>query len=93
MHLIEDHAKKAEIPLRFAAGKLIEGDERVLQKLELDENEKETVEHIILQMEQERGLDRAAAVADMRFSFITELCDKTVIKPGESREHLRSRKK
>lgn len=92
MHLIEDHAKKAEIPLRFAAGKLIEGDERVLQKLELDENEKETVEHIILQMEQERGLDRAAAMADMRFSFITELCDKTVIKPGESREHLRSRK-
>ena len=92
MHLIEDHAARAGIPLRFAAGKLIEGDSRVLERLCLDKNEAETVEHIILQMEQERGLDRAAAMADMRFAFITELCGKTVIKPKESREHLRSRK-
>lgn len=92
MHLIEDHAKAAEIPVRFAAGKLIEGDSRVLEKLKLDENETETVEHIIVQMEQERGLDRAAAMADMRFSFIMDVCDKTVVKPNESREHLRSRK-
>ncbi len=92
MHLIEDHAKKAEIPVRFAAGKLIEGDQRVLEKLKLDRNEAETVAHIIVQMEEERGLDRAAAMADMRFRFITELCDKTVVKPGESKEHLRSRR-
>ena len=92
MHLIEDHARRAEIPLRFAAGKLIEGDKRIEEKLKLDGNEAETVEHIILQMEEERGLDRAAAMADMRFSFITELCEKTVVKPGESKEHTRSRK-
>ena len=92
MHLIEDHARRAEIPLRFAAGKLIEGDKRIEEKLKLDGNEAETVEHIILQMEEERGLDRAAAMADMRFSFITELCEKTVVKPGESKEHIRSRK-
>lgn len=92
MHLIEDHAVRAEIPLRFAAGKLIEGDKRIEEKLKLDSNEAEAVEHIIIQMEEERGLDRAAAMADMRFSFITELCDKTVVKPSESKEHIRSRK-
>ncbi len=92
MHLIEDHAQRAGIPVRFAAGKLIEGDPRVCESLRLDENETETVEHIIRQMEQERGLDRAAAMADMRFSFITELCRRTVVKPKESKEHLRSRK-
>ena len=92
MHLIEDHAVRARIPLRFAAGKLIEGDKRIEEKLKLDSNEAEAVEHIIIQMEEERGLDRAAAMADMRFSFITELCDKTVVKPSESKEHIRSRK-
>lgn len=92
MHLIEDHAVCAGIPLRFAAGKLIEGDKRIEEKLKLDSNEAEAVEHIIIQMEEERGLDRAAAMADMRFSFITELCDKTVVKPSESKEHIRSRK-
>ncbi len=92
MHLIEDHAVRAGIPLRFAAGKLIEGDKHIEEKLKLDSNEAEAVEHIIIQMEEERGLDRAAAMADMRFSFITELCDKTVVKPSESKEHIRSRK-
>jgi ferrous iron transport protein B len=92
MHLIEDHAKKADIPLRFAASKLAEGDERILNKLELDTNEKETLEHIITQMEKERGLDRAAAIADMRFSFIGKICKETVIKPHESKEHARSAK-
>jgi ferrous iron transport protein B len=90
MHLIEDHAKKAGIPLRFAASKLAEGDERILNKLELDINEKETLEHIITQMEKERGLDRAAAIADMRFSFIEKICKETVVKPHESKEHARS---
>ena len=70
MHLIEDHAKRAEIPVRFAANKVIEGDSRVIDALELSQNEKEMIEHIILQMEEERGLDRSAAIADMRFSFI-----------------------
>ena len=92
MHLIEDHAKSAGIPVRFAASKLIEGDELVTQTLKLSANELETIEHIICQMEEERGLDRAAAIADMRFSFIHKLCDKTVVKPKESKEHLRSRK-
>lgn len=92
MHLIEDHANAAQIPIRFAAGKLIEGDKKVLDMLDLDENEKETVEHIISQMELERGLDRAAAMADMRFAFINELCSKTVVKPKESKEHIRSRR-
>ena len=92
MHLIEDHAKEANIPLRFAATKLIEGDKLILDALKLSENEKEMLEHIILQMEEERGLDRSAAIADMRFSFIMSLCDKTVIKPRESKEHKRSRK-
>ncbi len=91
MHLIEDHAENAGIPKRFAACKLIEGDDLVLEALELSSNEKELLEHIIVQMEQERGLDRAASIADMRFSFIKKLCDKTVVKPSESKEHKRSR--
>lgn len=90
MSLIEDHAVKAGIPVRFAASKLAEGDQLVLERLALDQNEKETLEHIIRQMEKERGLDRAAAIADMRFSFIERVCAKTVVKPKESREHARS---
>lgn len=90
MHLIEDHAKQAKIPVRFAAAKLVEGDELILEKLSLDKNEKDTLEHIIVQMEEERGLDRAAAIADMRFSFIESVCEATVVKPKESREHARS---
>ena len=92
MYLIEDHAKAAAIPPRFAASKLIEGDELVLKALKLTQNECEMVEHIVTQLEEERGLDRAAAIADMRFSFIGKLCDKTVVKPKESKEHLRSKK-
>ena len=92
MHLIEDHAQKANIPIRFAANKLVEGDELVKKALKLSKNEEEMVEHIILQMEEERGLDRAAAIADMRFSFIQKICDETVVKPKESKEHIRSRK-
>ena len=92
MHLIDDHAKAAGIPVRFAATKLVEGDQRVMDALALDKNEQEMLEHIILQMETERGLDRAAAIADMRFAFIKELVDATVVKPRESREHLRSQK-
>ncbi|MDD2958797.1 MAG: ferrous iron transport protein B [Lachnospiraceae bacterium] len=92
MHLIEDHAEKADIPVRFAASKLAEGDQRVSDKLNLDENEKEMLEHIIAQMEKESGLDRAAAIADMRFSFIQDICKSTVIKPRESKEHARSEK-
>lgn len=90
MHLIDDHAAKAGIPVRFAAAKLAEGDGRVLERLNLDTNEQETLEHIICQMEKERGLDRAAAIADMRFSFIRKICRETVVKPRESREHARS---
>ena len=90
MSLIEDHAAKAGIPVRFAASKLAEGDSLVLERLGLDQNEKETLEHIICQMEKERGLDRAAAIADMRFSFIQKVCAATVVKPRESREHARS---
>lgn len=92
MHLIEDHAKKAGIPVRFAASKLAEGDTLVLEKLMLDQNEKETLEHVIAQMEKERGLDRAAAMAEMRFRFIEKICSATVIKPKESKEHARSMK-
>ena len=92
IHLIADHAETAQIPPRFAASKLIEGDERVTEALKLTQNEKETLEHIIVQMEEERGLDRAAALADMRFAFISALCEKTVVKPKESREHVRSRR-
>ncbi|MCQ2454788.1 MAG: ferrous iron transport protein B [Clostridia bacterium] len=92
MHLIEDHAVSSGVPVRFAASKLIEGDHLVLEALDLTENEKETLEHIIIQMEHERGLDRSAAIADMRFSFIKELCAKTVVKPKISKEHIRSNK-
>lgn len=92
MHLIEDHAHREGIPVRFAAGKLAEGDERILAALKLDQNEKEMLEHIIRQMEKESGMDRAAAIADMRFSFIQDVCDATVVKPRESREHARSAK-
>ncbi|MBR1539207.1 MAG: ferrous iron transport protein B, partial [Bacteroidales bacterium] len=92
MHLIEDHARKAELPVRFAASRLIDGDTAVENALELQTNEKEMIGHIILQMEAERGLDRNAAMADMRFSFIRRLCQKTVIKPHESREYRRSRR-
>ena len=92
IHLIEDHAKAAEIPVRFAATKLVEGDERILNALALDDNEKELLEHVIIQMENERGLDRAAAIADMRFSFIKKLVSACVIKPKESKERERSRR-
>ena len=92
VHLIEDHAKRAGLPVRFAASKLMEGDERILRQLELDRNEQELLEHIILQMEAERGLDRSAAVAEMRFDFINKVCERCVVKPRESREHLRSRR-
>ncbi|MCR5645521.1 MAG: ferrous iron transport protein B [Bacteroidales bacterium] len=92
MHLIEDHAQRAEIPVRFAASKLIEGDVTVLEALKLSQNEKETLEHLIVQMEEERGLDRAAAMAEMRFAFIKRLCQQTVVKPKESKEYRRSRR-
>ncbi|MBQ5973247.1 MAG: ferrous iron transport protein B, partial [Oscillospiraceae bacterium] len=92
MHLIEDHALAAGIPLRFAAAKLIEGDALVTEALGLSANEQDAVEHIIVQMEAERGLDRAAAMADMRFSFIRGLCGRTVVRPRESREHARSQR-
>ena len=91
-HLIEDHAQRKGLPVRFAASKLIEGDESILDLLELDQNEKEMLEHIVLQMETERGLDRSAAIADMRFAFINKVCDACVVKPRESREHLRSQR-
>ena len=90
IHLIEDHARAAGIPVRFAATKLVEGDPRIEEALKLDQNEKEMIEHIILQMEQERGLDRAAAIADMRFHFIHQLVNQTVVKPHQSKEQLRS---
>ena len=90
MHLIEDHAIQAGIPVRFAATKLVEGDQRIEAALKLDQNEKEMIEHIIVQMEQERGLDRAAAIADMRFHFIHQLVEQTVVKPRQSKEQLRS---
>ena len=92
MHLIEDHAISAQVPVRFAASKIAEGDEKIIEHLDLDDNEKEMIEHIILQMEKERGLDRAAAIADMRFRFINRVCESTVIKPKESKEQARSRK-
>ena len=91
-HLVEDHAKEHGLPLRFAASKLIEGDDQVLKRLGLDKNETETLEHIVLQMEKERGLDRSAAIADMRFCFISKVCEECVNKPHESREHIRSRR-
>ena len=89
-HIVEDHAREADIPVRFAATKLIEGDPLILDRLGLDQNEKETLEHLILQMEKERGLDRSAAIADMRFNFIERVCESTVVKPVESKERLRS---
>ena len=92
MHLIEDHAQRAGIPTRFAASKLAEGDRDILEKLCLEENEQEMLEHIIRQMEEERGLDRAAAIADMRYRFIEEVCREVLIKPAESKGHIRSRK-
>lgn len=92
VHLIEDHAQHAGIPVRFAASKVIEGDPLILDQLGLTQNEKEMLEHIILQMENERGLDRSASIADMRFSFIEKLCEQTVTKPKESRERIRSEK-
>ncbi len=92
IHLIEDHAKKAEIPVRFAASKLIEGDERIEKLLCLDENEAEMLEHIMVQLEKERELDRCAAIADMRYSFIEKVCAKAVKKPSASKEHIRSQK-
>ncbi len=92
MHFIEDHAKEAGIPVRFAASKLAEGDTIIMESLKLDQNEKETLEHIIRQMEAERGLDRAAAMAHMRFDFIEKVCEQSVIRPRESKEHIRSEK-
>ena len=92
MALISDHAKASKIPERFAASKIIEGDEDIIKALKLSSNEEEMIEHIIIQMEDERGLDRAAAIADMRFEFIQKLCTETVIKPKESKEHIRSEK-
>ncbi len=91
-HLIEDHAARTGMPLRFAASKLVEGDSRVLERLQLDQNETEMLEHIVLQMETERGLDRSAAIADMRFAYIQRVCDRCVIKPRESAEHIRSQR-
>lgn len=92
MYLIEDHAQNAGIPVRFAASKIAEGDRLIMQQLGLDVNEKRTIEHILKQLEAERGLDRAAAISDMRFSFIDNVCEQTVVKPSESREHIRSQK-
>jgi len=91
-HLIDDHAKAAEIPVRFAAAKIIEGDALIMERLKLDDNEKEAIEHLILQMEKERGIDRSAAIADMRFTFIEKVCEQTVVKPKESKERIRSQK-
>ena len=91
-HLIEDHAESADIPVRFAATKAIEGDHLIIEKLKLDQNETETLLHIVKQMETEKGLDRSAAIADMRFDFIEKLCEQTVVKPKESKERIRSGK-
>ena len=91
-HLIEDHAHRVGLPVRFSASKLIEGDELILKQLELDQNEQETLEHIVSQMEKERGLDRSAAIADMRFAFIRKVSEQCVTKPRESKEHLRSQR-
>ena len=91
-HLIEDHAEKSGLPLQFASAKAVEGDQLILKKLQLDKNEEEMIDHIVSQMESERSLDRSAAIADMRFRYIRRLCEQTVIRPHESREHIRSRK-
>ncbi len=92
VHLIEDHAQRAGLPVRFAASKVIEGDALITEQLNLDPNEKEMLEHIVLQMEAERGMDRSAAMADMRYTYIHKVCDACVTKPRESREHARSQK-
>ena len=91
-HLIEDHAATQGLPLRFAASKLVEGDRDILEQLKLDQNERELLEHIVLQMETERGLDRSAAIADMRYAYIRRVCERCVIKPRESAEHRRSQR-
>ncbi len=91
-HLIEDHAEKSGLPIRFAACKVIENDHLIISQLDLDKNEEEMIDHIVMQLEKERGLDRSAAIADMRFSFIQRLCDEAVTKPHESKEHIRSRR-
>ena len=91
-HLIEDHAERTGVPVEFASAKLIEGDVQIAERLKLDGNEKEMLEHIVLQMEKERGLDASAAIADMRFDYIERVCDACLIRPRESREHARSRK-
>lgn len=91
-HLIEDHAREKDLPIKFAASKLVEGEQHILEQLELDQNEKETLEHITLQMEKERGLDRSSAMADMRFSYIEKVCKESVKKPRESKERIRSQK-
>ena len=90
IHFIEDHAKNAGLPVRFAASKVIEGDPLVMEALGLEQNELETIEHIVVQMEKERGLDRSAAIADMRFAYIGKVCESTVKKPRESKERIRS---
>lgn len=92
MHLIEDHAENAGIPVRFAAAKVAEGDAEMEKSLHLEQNETEMIEHIVSQMEEERGIDRAAAIADMRFDFIQRICRQTVVKPAESKERIRSRR-
>lgn len=92
IHLIEDHAKQADIPIRFAASKIVEGDEQITKLLCLDENESEMLDHIMVQLEKERDLDRCAAIADMRYSFINKVCDHAVKKPAASKEHIRSQK-
>ncbi len=92
IHLIEDHAEQADLPVRFAAAKLIEGDQLILEQLNLDQNEKEMLEHIVLQMETERGLDRSAAMADMRYTYIYKVCDTCITRPKESKERIRSQK-
>lgn len=92
MSLISDHAQKAGYPERFAASKVVEGDSLVLKHLELEQNEKEMIEHIIVQMEEECGMDRASAIADMRFAYIEDVCKNTVVKPRESKERIRSQK-
>ena len=91
-HLIEDHAERADLPVRFASSKIIEGDSLLLEKLGLDQNEKQLLNHIIVQMENERGMDKSAAIADMRYAFIFKICGQTVYRARESREHVRSRK-
>lgn len=92
VHLIEDHAQVAGIPLRFAACKVVEGDARVIEALHLADNERDTIDHILKQLEAERGLDPAASMADMRYSYIKRICGRSVVKPVESVEHKRSRR-